>query len=251
LLGRPVRPGTTILCSEETRALWSARQPPLDFGDQLTFIRPMNYLPPRKRWRGFIDHLLGMGEAAFDLLVIDTASHFLPFAENNPQRLRRELHELRVVADGPVAVLLLHQASPPRSRSKLRGPLAAYADILIDMRVPPGDPFTRRRHFDGFGRYPGTIQHVAAELNAEGTDYLLLPDDTAATAINSVQHSLLQLLGASAQPLTQQEILERWPSGRLPAANSLWRSLTRAFESGQLTRSGAGTKSEPFRYEAK
>jgi hypothetical protein len=54
--------------------------------------------------------------------------------------------------------------------SKLRGPLAAYADILIDMRVQPGDTFTCRRHFDGFGRYPGTIQHVAAELNAEGAD---------------------------------------------------------------------------------
>jgi len=66
-----------------------------------------------------------------------------------------------------------------------------------------------------------------------------------------VQQTLQQLLGDSAQPLTQQEILERWPSGRPPAANSLWRSLTRACESGQLTRSGAGRKSEPFRYEAK
>jgi hypothetical protein len=102
-----------------------------------------------------------------------------------------------------------------------------------------------------FGRYPGTIQHVAAELNAESTDYLLLPDDVAEPATNSVQQSLQQLLGESAQPLTQQEILERWPSGRPPAANSLWRSLTRGCESGKLTRSGAGTKSEPFRYEAK
>jgi hypothetical protein len=130
--------------------------------------------------------------------------------------------------------LLLHQASPPRNRSKIRGPLAAYADILIDMRVPPGDPFTRRRHFEGFGRYPGTIQHLAAE-----------------PAANSVQQSFQQILGESAQPLTQQEILEHWPSGRPPAANSLWRSLTRACESGQMTRSGAGTRSEPFRYEAK
>jgi hypothetical protein len=50
------------------------------------------------------------------------------------------------------------------------------------------------------------------------------------------------------QPLTQQEILELWPGGRPPAANSLWRSLMRGCESGQLVRSGAGTKSEAFRY---
>jgi hypothetical protein len=60
-----------------------------------------------------------------------------------------------------------------------------------------------------------------------------------------VQQSLQQLLGQSAGSLTQQEILERWPSDRPQAANALWRSRTRACESGQLTRSGAGTKSEP------
>ncbi len=35
LLGRTVRPGRTILCSEENSRLWELRQPPLDFGPQL------------------------------------------------------------------------------------------------------------------------------------------------------------------------------------------------------------------------
>src|SRR6187431_2560039 len=35
LLGRAVRPGRTILCSEENDSLWALRQPPLDFGAQL------------------------------------------------------------------------------------------------------------------------------------------------------------------------------------------------------------------------
>src|SRR5947208_12325773 len=32
LLGRTVRPGRTILCSEENDRLWALRQPPLHFG---------------------------------------------------------------------------------------------------------------------------------------------------------------------------------------------------------------------------
>src|SRR5213078_1016422 len=86
------------------------------------------------------------------------------------------LNELSVIAHLPAGVLLLHQTCAARSRSRARGPLTAFADILIDIQVPPGDRFTRRRHFSGVGRYPGTLQHVAAELNPEGTDYLLLAD---------------------------------------------------------------------------
>src|SRR5207249_1818821 len=98
-------------------------------------------------------------------------------AQNNPRALRQALNELRVVAHQPAGVLLLHQMCAARNRRRARGPLTAFADILIDMQVPPaaGDRFTRRRDFTGVGRYPGTLRHVRAELNPEGTDYLLLP----------------------------------------------------------------------------
>src|SRR6266852_1265497 len=176
LLGRTVRPGRTILCSEENDRLWALRQPPLDFGPRLEFHRPLGGTPSPRRWRRFIDHLLGLAEDAFDLLVIDTVMSFLPAAQNHPSALRKALNELRVVSGRPAGVLLLHQTCAARSRSRARGPLTAFADILIDMQSPPGDRFTRRRHFTGVGRYPGTLQHVVAELNPEGTDYLLLSD---------------------------------------------------------------------------
>jgi len=60
--------------------------------------------------------------------------------------------------------LLLPQTGPARSRSRARGPLTAFADTLIDRQMPPGGRCTRRRHIQGVGRYPGTLQHVAAEL---------------------------------------------------------------------------------------
>src|SRR5271166_5789691 len=50
LLGRPVRPGKTIVCSEEVDALWAARQPPLNFGSGLKFCQPAKAISTRKRW---------------------------------------------------------------------------------------------------------------------------------------------------------------------------------------------------------
>ncbi len=111
------------------------------------------------------------------MLVIDTVMSFLPAAQNTPGALRKALNEQRVVCGMPTGVLRPHQACASRSRTRARGPLTAFADILIDTQVPSGDRFSRRRHISGVGREPGTLQHVAAELNAEGTDYLLLEDD--------------------------------------------------------------------------
>lgn len=248
LLGRPVRPGPTILCSEENSCLWALRQPPLDFGSQLEFHRPFGGNPSPGRWRRFIDHLLDHVHYTFDLLVIDTIMTFLPAAQNNPTALRKALNELRVIANQPVGILLLHQAYATRSRSRARGPLTAFADILIDMQIPPGDRFTRRRHFHGVGRYPGTLQHVAAELNPEGTDYLLLADGPPEAALALALDTLRQLLSQSLAPLTRQEILAHWPKAEPPRADSLWRILARGCELGILVRTGAGTKAEAFRY---
>jgi hypothetical protein len=175
--------------------------------------------------------------------------NFLPAAQNNPSALRKALNELRGVSERPAGVLLLHQMCAARTRSRARGPLTAFADILIDMQIPPGDRFSRRRHFCGVGRYPGTLQHVAAELNPEGTDYLLLGDDSPETTLSLALETLRQVLGQSPTPLTRQEILAHWPKGeRPPRADSLWRSLARGCELGLFVRTGAGNKAEAFRY---
>ena len=248
LLGRTVRPGRTIVCSEEHSLLWALRQPPLDFSPQLEFHRPVGDHPTPRRWRRFIDHLLELRADSFDLLVIDSVMSFLPAAQNNPVALRKALHELRVVSALPAGVLLLHQTCAARSRSRARGPLTAFADILIDMQIPPGDRFSRQRRFHGVGRYPGTLQHVVAELNAEGTDYVLV-DAQAVTAGVPGFETLRHLLRQSATPLTRQEILARWPASEPPPrADSLWRSLTRGCELGLLVRTGAGNKAEAYRY---
>src|SRR5947209_6934075 len=109
LLGRAVRPGRTILCSEENDTLWALRQPPLDFGPGLEYHRPIGRNPTSEGWQRFIDHLLDLADDSFDLLVIDTVMSFLPAAQNTPRALHQALNELRVVAGRPAGVLLLHQ----------------------------------------------------------------------------------------------------------------------------------------------
>src|SRR5712692_5979755 len=136
VLGRLVRPGRTILCSEENDRLWALRQPPLDFGPGLAYHRPFGDIPSSGRWGRFIDHLLSLDYDCYDLLVIDTVASFLPGGPNRPRVLRKALNEVRLVAGHPVGVLLLDQTAAVRSRSRFRAPLRAFADILIDMRVP-------------------------------------------------------------------------------------------------------------------
>ena len=248
LLGRAVRPGRTILCSEEEDNLWALRQPPLDFGSQLEFHKPQALDPTPRSWRRFMDHLLELPEDAFDLLVIDTVMSFAPAGLNQPRALRAALQRLRMFEDQFAGVLLLHQASAPRSGVQERGPLRGFVDILIDMQVPPGDRLTRRRHFHGVGRL-GVLQFVAADLNPEGTDYLLVDEAAPEPAGSSALETLRHLLSHSPVPLTRQEILALWPQGEPPPhADSLWRCLTRGCERGLFVRSGAGTKTEAFRY---
>jgi hypothetical protein len=241
LLGRTVYPGKTVLCSEESWNLWALRQPPLDFGPDLLFHKPPSDYPTRPAWERYIDELcnLSFQDVPFDLLVIDTAVSFMPLAHRNKQLLRWVFEQLKLVAGFPAGVLILNQ-----SRTVHR-PLAAFADIVIEMAIPRAAG--RRRTFSGVGRYPDTLQTAAAELNAEGTDYILLPESPKPSP--PLLPPLQALLAASPTPLTLQEILSRWPAPP-PRPDSLWRTLRRGLETGLFTiRGGSGTKTDAFRYE--
>jgi hypothetical protein len=241
LLGRTVYPGKTILCSEESDHLWALRQPPLDFGPDLLFHQPPGPFPMRGRWCRFINelHELLFPERKFDILVIDTAVNFIPITNRNKQTLRWALSTLQEVAGIPVGVLILNQ-----SRNVHR-PLAAFADIVIEMTVPRTVGITRRRIFSGVGRYPGTLQTATADLNPEGTDYILVPDSPAPP--RPLFSTLQTLLAASPTPLTRRELLERWPAPA-PCPETLWRTFLRGRELCLFTVTGKGTKTEPYRF---
>src|SRR5207302_9090362 len=129
-----------------------------------------------------------------------------------------------------------------------RGPLTAFADILIDMQKPAGDRCSRRRYFHGVGRYPRTLQYCTAELNPEGTDYVILSEDARQSAQPASVETVRDILRQSDAALTRQEILLRWPQPPPPHIDSLLRTLTRGCELGILVRTGEGTRADAFRY---
>src|SRR5262249_10902556 len=120
----------------------------------------------------------------FDLVVFDPIMNFLPASLSDPKALRWALGELRTLASlmPATAVLLIHQSTTIRNRPRANGPLLAFPDILIDLQFPssplslprlPRSALPRRRIPQGVGRLPGTLQQVAADLNPEGTDYVV------------------------------------------------------------------------------
>ena len=90
LLGRDVYPGRTVLCTEEHDRLWALRQPPLDFGPELIFLRSQSEAPTRRRWARIINDLYGFSLLEEPLLVvIDSAVSFLPLNERRKQKIGR------------------------------------------------------------------------------------------------------------------------------------------------------------------
>jgi len=252
LLGKRVRAGTTVVITEEDDSSWVRRQQGLDFGPNVCFCRPD--VSTFGRWRRFFDKLVTLYmKREFDLLVIDSLASFLPAAENHPRSLRKALEELRFHDFCSAGVLLVHHPRRAGGRvgSAARGSTAlpALTDILLDMRLPGGDPFTRRRLLYGLGRYPETPQRLLIEMNAEASDYAVLADSAADAAFAPALDAIRELLGRADTPLTGAEILERWSSELArPTANTLWRWLTRGCETGMLVRHCGGTRVDPFRY---
>jgi len=255
LLGRVVRPGATAVVTEESLELWSMRRRRLSFGPRLClFIRPFKEIPDLPTWRTFIDHLLGLHkERGIHLVIIDPALNFLPCNENNAKSQLKALQEVQRLMLAGMAVLVLHH--PAKGEPKLgqaargAGGLPGFADILLEMRIPPGDAGTRRRRLHGFARYEETPQHLVAVLNREGTDYQILTETDDQEIAPPVFETLRELLRDNETPLTLGEILRQWPDVPPPPTDhTLWRWLKQGVAMGMLVREGAGTKKEAFRY---
>jgi len=67
-------------------------------------------------------------------------------------------------------------AGRPSHRPRGSGALPAFADILLELRMPPGDPPTLRRELPGIGRYPEKPRRLLLEMNADATGYAVLAE---------------------------------------------------------------------------
>ena len=129
------------------------------------------------------------------------------------------------------------------------GALPAFADILLELRVLPGDPCTFQRRLNGFSRYEETPRQILAEMHVTGTSYRVLDDNDVSDDFSANWDAIALALASSATSLTRQDLLKHWPATRsAPHPGTLWRWLQRALELGLVEMSGAGTKNEAFRF---
>jgi hypothetical protein len=248
-----VRPGKTVVVSEEPLSLWADRARRLDFGGKVCFLpRPFLTIPRLEEWQALLDRILALRQLhGIDLAVIDPLAPFLR-GENQARSMLESLMPLGALTRAGMALFLLHH--PGRGRRPIgqaargSGALLGHVDISIEMRHPGGNALTRRRRFLALSRHDETPRKLLLELNPEGTDYLPVAGP-AEDAFQSAWTPLRLVLAHAPQKLTRLDILAEWPPDfEKPNAASLWRFLDRAVERGLVACEGSGHKADPFRY---
>jgi hypothetical protein len=253
--GRAVAAARAVVVTEESRRLWALRSQKLGLREHVWWMwRPFVGPPNQAEWLTLIDHLDQTRQRhGVGLAVIDPLAFFLPADENSARRMNQVLSGVRWLADRGLAVLLLHH---PRKDQGLAGQgfrgsgaLGGLTDVLIEMdwfhRAIPDD---RRRRLRAYSRYDDTPTSLVIALNDAGTDYQeaadLPPDQS-----DGARELLHLILKDAGRPLTRHEIRLAWPlDADPPGSTSLWRWLEHAVARGRLTRTGTGTRDEPFRY---
>jgi hypothetical protein len=255
LLGRMIEAGASAVVSEEPAELWRRRARNLSFGPNLSlFCRPFTRTPSREQWHDLIGRLvLEHEQQGVNLVAFDPLIHVLPCGESHTTELRDALEALRRLTDLGIAVLILHHTAKRDAglgkAARGAGALPAFADILLELRVPPGDPGAFQRRLNGFSRYEETPRQILAEMHVTGTSYRVLDDNDVSDDFSANWDAIAAALASSATSLTRQDLLKHWPATRsAPHPGTLWRWLQRALELGLVEMSGAGTKNEAFRF---
>lgn len=253
LAGIPVQPGKTVVISEESSTMWSARARHYDFGGKVCFFpQPFVSLPSHEEWQALLASVLKLhDDHGVDLAVIDPLAPFLR-AENSPRIVFETLLPLTALTRRGMSVLAMHH--PAKGQPHLgqaargSGALLGHVDISIEMRHPGGNPLTRRRRLLALSRHAETLRQLLLELNADGADYTVISEDHA-DEFQANWSTLRLVLDDAPQKLTRLDILEEWPADfDKPSATVLRKWLDRAVDRALLACEGSGRKSDPFRY---
>jgi AAA domain len=253
LAGREVRPGRTIVLTEEGAMLWHGRCRQFGIGDNVSFaFRPFVQRPVLRHWKLLADDLMDLHRhKPVDLVVFDPLATLWPCGdENNAGGVMEALEPVRNLAGAGMAVLLLHHPRKERlgagRESRGSGALSAFVDVLIEMHWcgQPEEP-DRRRRLLAWSRHDATPRQLLIELNAEGNDYIVGQDDSPGATLAAVVRQLLE----STPNLSARDLLDRWPADSpRPLPTVLQRYLSRAVAENELICTGAGHRYEPYRY---
>jgi hypothetical protein len=256
IAGRAVAAGHAVVISEEPPEKWVERSQRVDLdGHVVWFCRPFAGTPTEAAWLELLARLERLHERQpIALLVIDSLANLSPMrSENDAVQMLRPLQPLRRLTDRGVAVLITHHPRKgptlPGQAARGSGALAAFVDILVEMRALSRRPEDRRRQLRSFSRHAATPPCLVIEWTADGTDYRRLGTSAELDYEHAWPH-LHAILEQSEGPLTRRAILRRWPDSAVPPAKlTLWKWLGRAVQEGRVLQEGRGTRREPFRYQ--
>ncbi|MBM4072295.1 MAG: hypothetical protein FJ271_25710 [Planctomycetes bacterium] len=254
LAGLDVKPGKTLVVTEEPAELWAERARRLDFGGLTFFIsRPFRGIPTEDQWRGLVQHILDeRAQQAIDLAVFDPIAPLLR-SENQPQALLATLAPLAALTASGMAVLLLHHPSKGKHQegnaARGSGAMLGHVDIAIEMRHPGGDLLTRRRRFLAMSRHAATPRQLLRDWRDDGLDYLPVTRSEADDSFDTGWEGLRLVLEDAPQKLTLHDIRCEWPDDYdRPSRSTLYTWLQKALATGAIAVEGAGLKSDPRRY---
>lgn len=254
-LDRPCPPASAVVVSEEAASHWAARHRAIPVGPRARLIsRPFLTRPTPADW----DDLVREAEAArqadgLDLLVIDPLASFLPGkSDSDPATLFHFLDPLRRLAEGGVAVLVLHHprkaASEEGSTARGSGALLGFVDVVVELHAAghlPAD--ANRRRLVAFSRLPDAPRQLVYEWTPGTPDFRLV-DDPALERFRDYWEVVRGVLAERQTAATHKELLADWPADRVPpSVGQLYEWLSRAAAEGWVTRSGGGTRNDPFR----
>jgi len=256
LLGQPVARGKTIVISEEPRALWADRCRQFHFGGQLyLFTQPFPHLPSSAQWHDLLNIVDQLRVShGFDLLVIDSLTHFLR-AENAVSGVLDLMMPVRALTAQGMAALLMHH---PRRRGasagnagRGHGAIQSEVDISIEMRHAGVNVNSRARQFFTRSRHVSTPPQLQFELNADGTDYTVLTPNEE-QSFSAYWEPLRMVLEDAPQKLTRLDILDEWPEDfPKPVMSILGELLNSSVADRHIEVEGTGRKADPFRYWAR
>ena len=235
--GLAVKPGNTLIITEEPMPLWDVRIAKHCFGDSVAFIsKPFRTIPTEREWRDLIDRALTIhGAHRVDLFIIDPLAPFLR-SENQARGMLEALLPLGSLLRAGMAGTLLHHPGraerPLGQAARGSGALLGHVDISIDMRLPRGDPLTRRRRLFTLSRYAVSPRQLTLELDETGTLYTLVAE-SAEGPFEDHWETIRLILAEAPQKLTRQDLLLEWPAELdQPSATTLWRRLDKAVVQG-------------------
>ncbi len=217
--------------------------------------QPFYGAPDKDDWGSLLDTVSVINaKMKIDLLVIDPLASFLPTGcEFDSTAMMAALHPLARLQQMGIGILLLHhpRKAPSAVGSSARGSgaLLGYVDTTLELeRVGQSPEDANLRTLHAQSRHRGTPARLTYEWNPETGEFAVAGDPRDRSFEESWK-TVRAILETCAAPTTQKEIAELWPEDSpKPGTTTLYGWLNRAAENRSVSRSGGGTRWEPWRY---